>query len=186
MAATQKMIDYAKSIANKLNLDEPDFSSYNETSSFISEHSVAFKRIVNNERLVNSLENTYGDVCGQFSNKFIEVLNDLCEIKGLYVFWVDNEIVYIGKSVNLQERIYSSLKERIKSAPITHLTTVLTPTEADMHIGEVLLITEYKPDLNCDCACEDVSEKYRSGINLYDMPKIQIFIDSEGKRWIEK
>lgn len=179
MAATAKMIDYAKSIASKLNLDEPDFSSYNETSNFISEHSVTFKRIVNNERLMNTFENIYGKFEKQFSNEFIEWLDSLCEQKGLYIFWANEEIVYIGKSVNLQERIYSSLKERIKNAPITHLTALLTITEADMHIGEVLLITEYKPTLNRDCVCEDVSDRYISGVNLYEKKRVPIFVDSE-------
>ena len=179
MAATAKMIDYARSIASKLNLDEPDFSSFSETSSFISEHSVTYKRMVANERLVSSLGNIYGGLDRQFSNEFIETLDNLFERRGLYIFWVDDEIVYIGKSINLQERIYSSLKERTKCSPITHLTYLLTLTEADMHIGEVLLITEYKPVLNCDCSCKDVSERYKSGVNLYEKRKVKIFADGD-------
>lgn len=44
MSATQKMVDYAKGIADLLNLDYPDFSNFNETSAFISEYSQAYKK----------------------------------------------------------------------------------------------------------------------------------------------
>ena len=182
MSATTKMIEYARAIASKLRLDEPDFSSFNETSSFISEHSVIFKRMVNNERLANSLSTVYGEVEKHFSDDFLEMLNCLYEVKGLYIFWVDDEVVYIGKSINLQERIYSSLKERIRNAPITHVTSLATITEADMHIGEVLLITEYKPKLNVDCVCGDVSDRFKSGVDLYTKRKIKIFSESDDEQ----
>lgn len=175
MAATKSMIEYAKAISEKLKIDEPDFSNFNETSYFISEYSVQYKKITNNERTVEKLQNMYGVFEDDFSDEFKTVLSDLYGEKGIYVFWKDNEIVYIGKSTNLQSRIYSSLKERIKNSDITHLSIIFTATEADMHIFEAVLITEYKPILNMDCACNDFSRHIKSGLDLYSSDRLSIF-----------
>lgn len=175
MAATKSMIDYAIAIAEKLHIDEPDFSNFNETSLFISEHSLDYKKIVNNERMVLSLENMYGVFENDFSDDFKDLLETLYGVQGIYVFWDNDEIVYIGKSVNLQSRIYSSLKERQRTRNITHISLVFTKREADMHIYEVILITEYKPVLNLDCACADYSRHIKSNLDLHSGERIKIF-----------
>lgn len=175
MSATLKMIEYAKAIASELNIDEPDFGSYNETSNFISENRDKYKKQVSTGRMIENLANSYGYYSKHFTEEFIEFLKYVYGRKGLYVFWDNDEIVYIGKSINLQDRIYSSLNERLSSRNITHISPLLTDNEADMHILEIVLITEYKPVLNMDCNCEDRSERIHSGIDLYKRERITIF-----------
>ena len=185
MAATKAMIDYARAIASKLGFDEPDFSNFSETSAFISENSMRYKAIVSNERVVSNLQGLYGDLGGRFTECFQTVLKDISNQKGVYVFWDEEKIVYIGKSVNLQERVYSSLKERCRDSKITHLSLIFTEREADMHILEIVLITEHKPLLNMDCTCNDRSKYFVSNLDLYSIDRLQIFeqgeADNEGR-----
>lgn len=177
MAATQKMIDYATAIAEKLEIAEPNFLSFEETSHFISEYSDRFKKATHTGKTIQALEKLYGKFEEALTNEFIQKLKELQDICGVYIFWVENEVVYIGKSVNLQDRVFSSLKERIGSAPITHVSIIPLKKIADTHILEIVLITEYKPDLNSDCICEDYSDLFKSNINLYSLSKVRIFED---------
>ena len=175
MAATLKMQEYAKAIAEKLQIDEPDFANFDETSFFINEHNSEYKRITSINNILEKLETEHGYFKNSFSKDFTDILVELYGKVGVYVFYAHDDVVYIGKSLNLQERIYTSLKQRILKEPITHLSLFLTKKEADAHILEVLLITENKPKLNRDCKCNDTSDRYHSGFDLKTMPKIQIF-----------
>lgn len=177
MAATQKMVNYARAIAEKLEIAEPDFSDFGETSRFINEHSDQFKKATHTGKTIQALEKLYGKFESNFTNEFAQKLKELQDICGVYIFWVENEAVYIGKSVNLQDRVFSSLKERVRSAPITHVSIIPLKKIADTHILEIVLITEYKPDLNSDCTCEDYSDLFKSNIDLYSLPKVRIFVD---------
>jgi hypothetical protein len=68
----------------------------------------------------------------------------------------------VGKSIDLQQRVLTSLKERSRSCEIEEVSMIFTPTIADMHILEVFMITYYKPILNKDCACDDNPTMFKS------------------------
>lgn len=174
MVTTEKMIDYATAIAKELNLKMPDFSNYNETSIFIDKYCQKYNKKMSDKRISEMLVDLDFE---RLSTEFLHIFNMLEHKKGVYVFWNNNEIVYIGKSLNLQERICTSLKERLSSTEITHFFPIVTDNEADMHILEVVLITEYKPLLNIDCNCKDKSNRFSSGLNLYTRKKYPIFKD---------
>lgn len=176
MPATKAMIDYAVAISEKLHIDEPDFSDFGVTSDFISTNLPAYKKIVNNERFLSQLEESYGVFGSDFTDDFKSVLENAEGMKGIYVFWFHDEIVYIGKSINLQARIYTSLKERLKSVDISHVSIIGIEKDADLHIFEVLLITEYKPILNLDCACNDYSKYFKSPVDFSKIKKTQNFL----------
>ena len=154
MAATDNMIEYAITIAEKLGIDEPDFSSYRDTSSFISENVNLFHQAIKKEQLNDAIAN-YSQYNGALSKDFIALLEYAVGKAGVYCLWCDKTIVYVGKSIDLQQRVLTSLKERTRSCEINEVSMIFTPTLADMHILEVYMITHFKPILNKDCACED-------------------------------
>lgn len=50
MAATQKMIDFASRIAEELDLPEPDYFDFEETSAFIEDWKEAYWESVNDRQ----------------------------------------------------------------------------------------------------------------------------------------
>jgi|GEM_PF-3825730 len=72
-------------------------------------------------------------------------LSDLFDKCGVYFIYNDErELIYIGKSSNLQERIVSSLSERRG----TYYRYVLTNTAIDASIYEAYYISKHKPIKN--------------------------------------
>ena len=154
MAATDNMIDYAMAIADTLGIDEPDYSSFRDTSNFISENVKQFRQAIRREQLHETI-NAYEQTHSALSKDFVSLLERAEGKAGVYCLWCDRQIVYIGKSIDLQQRVITSLKERSRACEIDEITMIFTPTHADMHILEVYLITYYKPMLNKDCVCND-------------------------------
>lgn len=96
----------------------------------------------------------FGDVKAIFidedytlSEEFIDELNGLILVHGLYFLYNENkELIYIGKSKNLSERIPASVKER----KAHYLKYKLTNTMSDTNILELYYIAKFKPALNRD------------------------------------
>ena len=87
-----------------------------------------------------------------FTQKLIDMMNELYQISGVYLFFSeDKKLLYVGKSVNLGERILASLAERDGVHYIKYLTCV----KSDISILETYLIASLKPFYNKDCACEE-------------------------------
>ena len=81
------------------------------------------------------------------SEEFIKEMEDLVQVYGLYFLYdQDKNLIYIGKSRNLNERIPSSVKER----KAYYLKYKLTKTLTDTHILELYYIAKLKPILNKD------------------------------------
>lgn len=178
MAATEKMINYAKGIAQILHLTEPNYSDFLETSNFINENQELYKRVMtnrNNELAYMAQLEKLSRYNLKLDDDFLNFVKNLNNEKGIYIFSNDTEIVYIGKSTDLASRIISSLVERCNKMEITQARIIKCKTEADTHILEVVLITELKPTLNRDCMCEDYSNHFHSGIDIYDIPYFNVF-----------
>jgi hypothetical protein len=176
MAATKAMIEYAKVIAEELALNEPDFASYSETSQFISDNVEEYRRITRQHRTIEALEKRYGEIDLKISQEFQTLLESLQGKHGVYMFTDDtNSVVYVGKSINLQERVFSSLKERIQESDITDVIIIHTPTIADMHLLEIYLIICNKPVLNKDCKSDDFPELFTIDKEKIHMKRYKIF-----------
>ena len=152
MAATAKMIQYAQAIANKLDIDEPDYANFDETSLFISDNVGEYKARLEAEYRKEHMQNP--DLEYIYSKEFISLMQKSFGKCGVYALYCDDELIYIGKSINLGDRACSSLSERQKQHRITSVSICYTPNEADAHILEVILIVMLKPLLNRDCKCK--------------------------------
>lgn len=99
--------------------------------------------------------NTFTAKFGQkYSNDFIEDFNKYRLAKGLYFLYdITNEIelVYIGKSKRLFERMRSS--STVRSSELYRYT--LIDSESDMHVYEMYYISKYKPRYNVEGVSDD-------------------------------
>lgn len=99
----------------------------------------------------NALKGKFGQ---KYSGEFIEDFNKHRLSKGLYFLYdITNEIelVYIGKSKRLFERMRSSSMVR----PSDLYRYTLIDSESDMHVYEMYYISKYKPRYNVDGVSDD-------------------------------
>lgn len=169
--ATDKQILFAYSIAEKLNLEKPR-RTFEDCFKFIKEHKDQYYDTVYKTPFVKSLYDNesgqYKDFKSDFNELAIKWIEDnLHKTYGLYCFLGNNdEILYIGKSIDLASRIPTSYCERKKQANIVKVMYYITPSKADASILEMLLITENKPFLNYDGITDDNSKLFKSNINI--------------------
>lgn len=107
-------------------------------------------------------------------------LRQLPEDPGIYKFYSDsNELLYVGKAVNLKNRVKSYFADRHKTSPktrvlvaqISRLEFIVVQSEMDALILEANLIKEHKPRFNIILK-DDKSHLYIK-ITLYeDWPRI--------------
>jgi hypothetical protein len=189
--ATENQLVYACVIADKLGIDRPA-NDFVECMRFISKYRPLFLQVVREENKKERERNKYtseNDIFGyrtfseHFGKTLTEVVSeDLNALYGVYCFLEDDDIIYIGKSYNLGERILSSFRERIAQAPINRVMYRSFETKADTNIMELLLIAENKPRLNMDCNVDDLPMLFDSKIDiLEDFNDIQELIEWEGE-----
>ncbi len=173
--ATQKMIDYAIAISrNPCNHKELESFDYDYISNFINENKKAYEDFIKTENL---LGNFFGEVEKLEENfetldfNYYEYLMDFLECKGIYIFYHNEKIIYIGKSRNLGLRIVQSLNERLHEyRGINKISFLTTESEFKYHIEEILLVSKYKPLLNIEFKVDNDS-KYKTEIVLEDCNK---------------
>ncbi|MBP9816351.1 nucleotide excision repair endonuclease, partial [Candidatus Woesebacteria bacterium] len=84
-----------------------------------------------------------------------EIVENLPSQMGVYIFWLDTEPIYIGKSVNIKARVKSHIQQirlsRKEAAIVenaTNLTYLTTLSNFDALILEAKLIQKHKPRYN--------------------------------------
>lgn len=80
------------------------------------------------------------------TDEFNKLISELIHVSGIYMIYQNTELIYIGKSINLSNRILSSLKERGG----THVSVLAIENKADIHILEPYLISKLTPRLNTE------------------------------------
>lgn len=181
LAPTDKMINFAKIIAEMLNINLPDLTSYQSTYQFIKDNSPGYWETVTpyteliTKQNIEKIKNDYSTINIKFNEKFLEDIKKVNNTNGVYILWSGINLVYIGKSLNLRTRIISSIYERnTEDMPITSVSFIVTEATADMHILEPLLISEFKPILNTEFKCNDYSNHFKSGIERAELFKHRI------------
>ena len=168
--ASIRQIDYANAISRACygykKFDEN--SCYGDVSDFISGNKDAYARILWRESIIEKNSEDAVEYSKDFPTESMLFLCDnLYKVHGIYAFiGEDNTILYIGKSIDLSQRITSSYRERKNSAKITRVMFYAVNNIADTNILEILLIAENNPVLNEDCKTEDSPELFHSGIDI--------------------
>ena len=165
-----RQIDYANAISRACygykRFDES--SRYGDVSDFISKNKDAYARILWRESIIEKNNEDVVECSKDFPTESMLFLCDnLYKVPGVYAFIGENNtILYIGKSVDLSQRITSSYRERKNSAKIERVMFYAVNNIADTNILEILLIAENNPVLNEDCKTEDSPELFHSEIDI--------------------
>ena len=154
--ASESQLLYAKAISEALKIDLPKEKTCLAYIEFISKNVDKYKKVIYNGEQAKDYEwkklNEYYNFCEE---SFIEI-KKLQNISGVYFFFSNGNLVYIGKSQNLSDRIISSISERMRKMFIDEISYFKTKTISDAHILEPLLISIYKPVLNNEFVEDDI------------------------------
>lgn len=163
-SATERQIEFAKVIAEKLNIQTPK-NDFDECREFISKYKPIFDKKNNfSEELKDT--SAFRDFINDFGTPGMKYLEEkLTKKPGVYVFiGIRKKVLYIGKSYDLSQRIPASYGERISKAKIKKIMYYITPTKADCNILEMALIAENKPSLNKDGISKDYPIMFKSNL----------------------
>lgn len=176
---TDKQVTYATAIAKSLGIKLPTVYSMSSYSDFIKDHKDEYrrsslkKRIYKEESYSFLPERKFGDDMGEYVSEWL--VQNLFDCKGIYAFLDGDEILYIGKSKNLADRIPSSYKERSGCGRINRIMYYITKTDSDTNILEIVLISENNPVLNKESNSHDESTLFKSNLSvLNDFSEIPI------------
>lgn len=88
----------------------------------------------------------------EYSENFLADFKKYARVYGVYfIYGEQKELLYVGKSKNLFERLSNSLREK-KGA---YYSFAVTDTNADSHLYEIYYISKLKPSMNKDSVEED-------------------------------
>ena len=159
---TDNMWFFAKEIAKALDLDVPNYT-FDDVSNFIQTHKREFNHLVYS--LDARIERAKAS--GELPDDVVEFLEtNLYQVSGIYCFTdKDNNIMYIGKSVDLASRIQSSYHERVQQE--SPFNILYYPCwKGDISALEMVLIGENKPLLNGDGKYEEELRMFKSNIDV--------------------
>lgn len=156
-APTEKMVQYAVAIADALNLDLPDLYDFGSVSRFIGEYANYYKQYMKYQGIVSDLSTLQQSVSKRFSDAFIDRIGRCYQnVSGLYFFFADEKLLYVGKSINLSERIITSFRERYTFRKDINMVGVIEmPNLADLQIAEPYFISKLKPLMNKEFNVKD-------------------------------
>jgi hypothetical protein len=186
--ASPRQIDYANTISDILHLGvEFDSSSLSSiVNDFISKNKELYDETWRRKTFVNGNSYEYEDFDGKLRERFpLEcrefMYENLYGVHGVYAF-VDNKgsIVYIGKSVNLAQRIPSSYRERSTSSDIRSIFYYADNNIANVNVLEIVMISKYKPKLNSDCNTLDNFTLFDCDIDISNFEALKHFNAEKG------
>lgn len=165
--ASIKQVDYANAISDicDLGFHFNETSTYEQVSNFILKHKKEYiQKIWRREILENEKVYPGNDLTKE---SLIFICDNLYDKHGVYAFIGDNnEILYVGKSTDLSQRITSSYAERRSQAHIKRILYYVEDNMSDVSILEICLICENKPRLNTESKFDDFPTRYSSGIDI--------------------
>ena len=161
--ASEKQKMFATQIADVLNLNLPENDTAKDYWEFVNNYIGLFNLKMN---LTNNIP--------KMKEKAIKEIERLQNKMGVYFLWHNENLIYIGKSINLSERIVSSIKERNLKIKVTHFSYYLAETQADVHILEPYLITKYKPLLNSEFISTDYTTLFKIDFDINKFERFEV------------
>lgn len=103
----------------------------------------------------------------------IDAPDEILSMKGIYIQFNDNEIIYIGKThKSFEQRVISSIYQR--SCKATDIAFIPFMNDGDIAIVELLLINYYKPKYNGTDKYTDISELFSYDINVFALDRYKV------------
>ena len=163
-APTEKMIAYAIAIADTLNIDKPDLYDFESVSRFIGIYSPSYRQYVKQKSFYRDLAAFRQVSTKELSAAFLDKIGNAYQgVPGLYFFFSDMELVYVGKSTNLSERVLASFREKyIFRQDINMVGVMQIQNMADLQMAEPYFISKLKPPMNKEFNVKDYPELFQS------------------------
>lgn len=163
-APTEKMIAYAIAIADTLNIDRPDLYDFESVSRFIGIYSPSYRQYVKQKSFYRDLAAFRQVSTKELSAAFLDKIGNAYQgVSGLYFFFSDMELVYVGKSTNLSERVLASFREKyIFRQDINMVGVMQIQNLADLQMAEPYFISKLKPPMNKEFNVKDYPELFQS------------------------
>lgn len=168
--ATPRQIDYANGISEVIDSGiHFDMNSLREdVEKFIRDNKKEYLKhsadIIYEEKY-KSIPNENALRSDKITRDFL--IDNLYKKHGIYAFVNDkDEVVYIGKSVDLSQRIPSSFHERQRSANIKQIRFYTEENMSNVDILEIVLIAEYSPVLNCESKRKEKPTMFHSRLDV--------------------
>ena len=154
---TEKMIEYAIAIADNLGLDMPDFYDFGSVSRFIGKYANSYREYMKQQNFYSDIGSLQQTISKKFSDAFIDrIAYSYQNVSGLYFLFANEDLLYIGKSINLSERILSSFRQRYTFRKDINMVGVIEiPNLADLQMAEPYFISTLKPLMNKEFNVKD-------------------------------
>lgn len=175
---TQILMDFIKMSSElEMVLKDPENAFVNYKLKYIN------KYLLDNKLKKKQLEWTE---IYNYSDAFIHMANMLLNKSGVYfLFNANDEIIYIGKSKNIGDRLFASISDRSKYSP-KKVWVYITNNVAEASILEPYFISKFKPIANTEFNTGDSVESLKILVNDMELNykaipkqnKITIFDDS--------
>ena len=165
--ATERQIDFANHIADVLQINAffDDNANKYDVKEFIDNNIADYYKLQSDQTAIKYREGTNDVLNDENARHFL--YDNLFKKHGVYAFVDKNgRIVYIGKSVNLCERIPSSYDERKHFADITRIFYYTDENMGNVNVLEVLLICENAPILNGESNSGEIPTMFHSGLEI--------------------
>lgn len=160
--ASKKILDYAITIYERVGGDFPDSCESKDICKFISDNEEKYIKMIEIDSLMTKMNQIEIKINRRFSFDLIERLIEIMgKNKGIYFFFVGSEIVYIGKSFDLMNRIFTSMQERLfYNQNIDGILIVEFTNDSDLNIAEPYLISKFKPCMNKEFSTKDLPRTF--------------------------
>lgn len=172
--ATERQIDFANAISDicEFGIEFDENSLFEEVNKFITEHKIDYRKAIYRMSIESGEPHT-GTTGREYTTEgmspeaLLFLYENLYKKSGVYAFvGKDNEIIYIGKSVDLSSRIPSSFRERRGYADIKRIMYFQDDNITNVNILEILLISENDPLLNGDCKTDCKPTMFHSNLDI--------------------
>lgn len=157
MKSAKSIFSYAETISDFIGVPFNCTRDIKYALDFISEYEERYQLQLAKSRLMDKAMLCENKIKKRFHVDFWEDLFSFIENeKGIYIFYSQHEPVYVGKSFDLSNRIFSSLVERLLRNPfIDGFLIIKFDNCADLNIAEPYVISKLDPPLNKEFSTDD-------------------------------
>lgn len=150
MESTKKIYEYAEKISMRLGMEDVELNTDEDVIAFIANNQKEYIRMKTMDYLIDKAELFAKKLNKQCSVEFLNlVLSFSRNNKGIYIFYSGNDVVYVGKSFCLSNRVFSSFLEKEKLLySVDGILVIQMESNSDINIAEPYIISKTNPRIN--------------------------------------
>ena len=162
MNINRRIYEYAEKISARLGMEDVELNTNEDVFDFISKHEKEYIRIKKMDSLIDKADQFSDKIGKRLTANFLDlVLTFSHSNKGIYMFYRGEDVVYVGKSFCLSDRVFSSLLEKLdKGYKIDGIFVINIENDSDINIAEPYIISKTSPEINKEFATNDYPELF--------------------------